>query len=109
MYLVNLYGQFEIEGATESAVLENNTIVLVPDLEIIPPDIFRWYGGDWEYLHADGSGGIRVGHEKSGMRIVRNADGTYTAIKYIAGWQPFEKTGSIQECVRWLDVSPFAQ
>ncbi|GIV86400.1 MAG: hypothetical protein KatS3mg054_0455 [Chloroflexus sp.] len=109
MYLINLYGDFKIENAIEVAFDGYNTIALVRRLEDIPLEISRWYTGDVKRLYADGSGGIRVGHEGSGLRLIRNPDGTYTMIKYVPGWQPFYCSGTLAECVEWAKYSPFAQ
>jgi hypothetical protein len=110
MFLINLYSDFRTEiNAIEVAFDGNNTIALVSSLEDIPLEIRRWYTGDVKLLNSDGSGGIRVGTEGSELRLIRNPDGTYTMIKYVPGWQPFRRSGSLAECVEWAKYSPFAQ
>lgn len=109
MYLIYLYGQFDIPKAIESATFEHNTIVLVRRLEDIPPEVRRWRVATGRMLNADGSGGIRIGYEGSDKDIVRNSDGTFTVTKFVAGSGQLSHTGSLQECATWLSVLPFTQ
>jgi len=110
MFLINLYGDFRTEiNAVEMTFDGDNTIVLVKSREDIPLEIRRWHTGDVKRLNEDGSGGIRVGTEGSGLRLYRNPDGTYTMTKWVPGWQPFRRTGSLAECVEWSKYSPFSQ
>jgi hypothetical protein len=110
MFLVNLYGDFRNEiNAIECYFDGQNTIALVSVYEEdIPLEIRRWYVGDKKRLD-NGYGGIRVGAEGSGLRLIRNPDGTYTMIKHVPGWQPFRHSGTLAECIEWSMYSPFAQ
>ena len=108
MYIVNLYGDFREINAIEEVVFDgDNTIALVGRLEDIPCQIRRYATGDVKRLNENGSGGIRVGTERSGLRLSRNPDGTYTMIKYVPGWQPFKRIGTLAECAEWAKYSPF--
>lgn len=109
MYLINLYGDFNIENAIEAVFDGDNTIVLVDRIEDIPLEIRRWHTGDVKRLTADGSGGIRVGTEGSGLYLYRNPDGTYTIARLVPGWQLFRRTGPLAECIEWSKYPPFAQ
>jgi hypothetical protein len=99
MYLVNLYGNYRIEGAIEYAFFGENTILLIRDRFLIPTEIRRWETGDW----TEGFGAIRIGHEGSRFTIKRNRDGTYTVAYYPPGWQPVRFTGTLAECADWYN------
>jgi hypothetical protein len=105
MFLVNLYGYHQIEGAEQQAFFGQNTVVLIRDRFLIPAEIRRRETGDW----TEGFGEIRIDHELSRFTIRRNQDGTYTVAWYPPGWQPFRFTGTLSQCAEWYNENKFLE
>lgn len=114
MFLVNLYGNYHIEGAIEQAVFGSNTIVFLRDRFSIPDEIRRRQTGDWKegFANENGEvfiGEIRIGHELSRFGINRNRGGTYTVAYYPPGWQPVRFTGTLPQCAEWYNDNKFLE
>jgi len=108
MFLVNLYGNYRIEGAIEYAFFGENTILVISDRFLIPAEILRWETGDWKE-GLDEIGQIRIGHKLSRFDIRRNWDGTYTVAYYPPRWPPVRFTGTLAECAEWYNDNKFRE